>query len=77
MYQRDILHLLTSERVPGLAPPLPDADVVLAKATLSAARRLGLTNRDLAAVLGTSEASVSRLAGDRALRLLQQPTRCP
>lgn len=45
-----------------------EAAGVLAKATLSAARRLGLTNRDLAAVLGASEASVSRLARDRALR---------
>ncbi|HWB15777.1 MAG TPA: MbcA/ParS/Xre antitoxin family protein [Vicinamibacterales bacterium] len=45
-----------------------DAASVLAKATLSAARRLGLTNRDLAVVLGASEASVSRLARDRALR---------
>ena len=45
-----------------------DAEAVLAKATLSAARRLGLTNRELATVLGTSEASVSRLSGDRTLR---------
>ncbi|MGE5243963.1 MAG: MbcA/ParS/Xre antitoxin family protein [Betaproteobacteria bacterium] len=45
-----------------------EAEAVLAKATLSAARRLGLTNRELAAVLGTSEASVSRLSRDRALR---------
>lgn len=46
----------------------PAPAMVLAKATLTAARRLGLTNRDLAAVLGTSEASVSRLARDRGLR---------
>jgi hypothetical protein len=45
-----------------------EAAGVLAKATLSAARRLGVTNRDLAAVLGASEASVSRLARDRVLR---------
>jgi hypothetical protein len=45
-----------------------EAEAVLAKATLSAARQLGLTNRELAAVLGTSEASVSRLSGDRTLR---------
>jgi hypothetical protein len=51
------------------AVPAPgDEALVLAKATLSAARRLGLTNRDLAAVLGTSEASISRLSGDRPLR---------
>ncbi|HEX5475871.1 MAG TPA: MbcA/ParS/Xre antitoxin family protein [Vicinamibacterales bacterium] len=54
-----------------LEDPHPTADeaaAALAKATLSAARRLGLTNRELAAVLGTSEASVSRLARERALR---------
>lgn len=45
-----------------------DPAVVLAKATLSAAGRLGLTHRDLAVVLGTSEASVSRMSRDRALR---------
>jgi hypothetical protein len=52
------------------AAPLPsgDASIVLAKATLAAARRLGLSNRNLAAVLGASEASISRLSGDRALR---------
>ena len=46
----------------------PDTAAVLGKATLSAARRLGLTNRDLAAILGSSEASISRLSGDRGLR---------
>jgi len=46
-----------------------EAAGVLAKATLSAARRLGLTNRELAAVLGTSEASISRLSGSRLLRV--------
>jgi Protein of unknown function (DUF2384) len=48
--------------------PSGDAAIVLAKATLAAARQLGLTNRDLAAILGSSEASVSRLSGDRPLR---------
>lgn len=43
----------------------PNADAVVAKATLSAAARLGLTNRHLAAVLGLSEASVSRLQRGR------------
>jgi hypothetical protein len=42
--------------------------VVLSKATVSAARRLGLTNRELALILGTSEASISRLGRDRGLR---------
>jgi hypothetical protein len=45
-----------------------EAAAVLAKATLAAARRLGLSNRDLARVLGTSEASVSRLSDGRGLR---------
>lgn len=38
---------------------------VLTKAVLAAAVRLGLRNRELAAVLGTSEASVSRLSRSR------------
>jgi hypothetical protein len=41
---------------------------ILAKATLAAARRLGLSNHDLAVMLGTSDASVSRLSRDRGLR---------
>jgi len=40
---------------------------VLAKAVLSAAARLGLRNRQLAAVIGSSEASVSRLQHGRGL----------
>lgn len=38
---------------------------MLTRALLSAARRLGLRNRDLAAILGASEASVSRLQRGR------------
>jgi hypothetical protein len=40
---------------------------VLARAALAAAERLGLRNRHLAVIIGTSEASVSRLRGDRGL----------
>lgn len=40
---------------------------MLAKAVLSAAARLGLRNRHLAAVVGSSEASVSRLQHGRGL----------
>ncbi len=40
---------------------------VLAKAVLAAAGRLGLRNRQLAAILGSSEASVSRLQHERGL----------
>jgi hypothetical protein len=47
--------------------PAPEA--VLAKAAGSAAERLGLSNRDLADVLGTSEASISRLGRGRTFRL--------
>lgn len=54
---------------PGHARVAPKAASVLGRATLSAARRLGLTNRDLARILGTSDASVSRLDRDRHLRL--------
>lgn len=44
-----------------------EAALVVAKATMSAADRLGLRNRQLAAVIGTSEASVSRLGSGRGL----------
>lgn len=40
---------------------------VLAKATMAAAARLGLRNRRLAEIIGTSEASVSRLRSGRGL----------
>jgi hypothetical protein len=45
------------------AEPAPDA--VLTKAVLAAAARLGLRNRHVAAILGSSEASVSRLQTGR------------
>jgi hypothetical protein len=45
----------------------PEAGPVLAKAVLSAAERLGLRNRHLASVIGSSEASVSRLQYGRGL----------
>ena len=52
-----------------LAQPTPHAEPgpVLAKATLAAAARLGLRNRQLALVIGSSEASVSRLQSGRGL----------
>jgi hypothetical protein len=46
----------------------PAAAGVLTKAVFSAAGRLGLRNRELAAVLGTSEASISRLGSGRLIR---------
>ena len=45
----------------------PEPGPVLAKATLAAAARLGLRNRHLALVIGSSEASVSRLQTGRGL----------
>ena len=45
----------------------PDPASVLTRAVLSAAARLGLRSRELAAVVGASEASVSRLKGARLL----------
>ena len=50
-----------------LSPPASAAGPVLAKAVLAAAARLGLRHRQLAAVLGSSEASVSRLQSSRGL----------
>src|SRR3954470_25062602 len=48
-------------------PPAPEAAPVVAKAALAAAQRLGLRDRQLAAVIGSSEASVSRLRSGRGL----------
>ncbi len=45
--------------------PAPDPAAVTAKAALSAAYRLGLTSRHLASVIGSSEASVSRMQRGR------------
>jgi len=45
---------------PRTAPALDRADV-LTRAVQAAAGRLGLTHRELAAVVGTSESSISRL----------------
>ena len=47
--------------------PQPDPALVLAKATLAAASRLGMRSRQLAGVIGSSEASVSRLQKQRGL----------
>jgi len=45
----------------------PEPGPVLAKAALAAAARLRLRNRQLAAIIGSSEASVSRLQHGRGL----------
>lgn len=56
---------MTAPLHPSAARPEPGP--VLTKAVLSAAERLGLRNRHLAAVLGSSEASISRLQNARGL----------
>jgi hypothetical protein len=50
-----------------LAASAPEPAPVLTKAVLNAARLLGLRNRELALVIGASEASVSRLSGARVI----------
>ena len=47
--------------------PAPAADAVLTKAVLRAAAFLGLTQKELAGLLGLSEASVSRMHAGRYL----------
>lgn len=55
-------------------PPAPDQAVVLTRASLRAAARLGLANKALAAVIGVSEATVSRMrSGAYTLQAGQKP----
>jgi transcriptional regulator with XRE-family HTH domain len=57
---------MTRTAVPRSVPaPMPD--LVLAKAAISAAERLGLRHKQLAEIIGTSEASISRLRSGRRL----------
>ena len=51
----------------------PAADVVLTKAVVRAASLLGLTQRELAGILGVSEATVSRLRADKYRLSPQRP----
>jgi hypothetical protein len=51
----------------GASLARPEPGPVLAKATLSAAARLGVRNRQLGEIIGTSEASISRLSAGRGL----------
>jgi hypothetical protein len=51
----------------ALRSPAPDKSQVLSKAALAAARRLEIRNRQLAEIIGTSEAFVSRLKTGRGL----------
>lgn len=53
---------------------VPDEAAVITKATLRAATRLGVSSRVLAAVIGVSEATVSRMrSGAHLLRRGQKP----
>ena len=61
----DILASVATSWHPSISDA--QAESVLARAVLSAAERLGLRHRQLAAVLGTSEASISRLQHARGL----------
>ena len=58
--------ILSYEMRPAVAARLDPADV-LRKATLAAAERLELSGRDLADIIGTSEASISRLRAGRGI----------
>ena len=58
-----MFHVMATARPPTL--PAPEPGAVLAKAVLAAAARLGVRQRALAAMLGSSEASVSRLQRGR------------
>jgi transcriptional regulator with XRE-family HTH domain len=60
-----MFHMMPSSR--AAAQAASSSATVLAKAVLSAAARLNLRHRQLAAVLGSSEASISRLQHGRAL----------
>lgn len=56
-------------RSKGRPAPAADSAVVVSKATLRAAKQLGLTNKVLAGVIGVSEPSVSRMGrGEYALQ---------
>jgi uncharacterized protein (DUF2384 family) len=50
-------------RAPGARAPAPDPAAVLTKAVLRAGDHLGLTQKEVARILGVSDASVSRMHG--------------
>jgi transcriptional regulator with XRE-family HTH domain len=64
---KELCILLPSESEIGMttaqtrSEPLPDAGLLLAKAAIRSAQAMGLSQADLAAVIGLSPASVSRL----------------
>jgi hypothetical protein len=62
-----VSEIIISSMTASLPQHEPDAGRVLTRALLAAAARLGVRNRVLAAVVGMSEASMSRLQHGRAL----------
>jgi hypothetical protein len=62
---KDLWHIVSSMQMATGPAAAPDAGLVVAKALMSAAARLGLSNRQVAVIIGTSEASVSRLQRGR------------
>ena len=52
-------------RATDVPAPAPSAEAVLTKAVVRAADRLGLSQRELAQILGVSESTASRLCADR------------
>jgi transcriptional regulator with XRE-family HTH domain len=66
---------MASMTKPSVAHPDPRADgALVTKAALRAAERLGLSNKELARILGLSESTVSRMAaGAYALSPEQKP----
>jgi hypothetical protein len=59
------LQLIMKNSAAAAAAPRPDE--VLTKALLNAAQRLGVRNRHVAAVVGSSEATISRLQRGRTI----------
>ena len=62
---KEVIAKLSNVPTASNLQPALDPAAVVAKAALSAAERLGLTNRQLAAIIGSSEASVSRMRHGR------------
>jgi transcriptional regulator with XRE-family HTH domain len=57
----------------AVALPAPAPDLVLSKAVVRAAALLGLSQRELAGILGMSEATASRLCADKYRLSPQRP----
>ncbi|MGQ0815382.1 MAG: MbcA/ParS/Xre antitoxin family protein [Gemmatimonadota bacterium] len=62
---QEVYDYLANDMSSPMPANAPEPAAVLTKAVLAAARSLGLRKRDLATVIGASEASISRLSGRR------------